>query len=127
MEGMPLSFACSESVTGEAVSGTVTLNGEPLEEGQILFTPLQAGQAANAEIKAGRYEIPENRGPSPGKYRVEIRAYEDTGQTERDEVTGSAEPILKPIVPPRDNRDSELEAEVVEGGENTFDFELQSG
>ena len=123
---LPLLCGCGEKATGQAVSGSVTLDGQPLEEGQILFTPLQEGPSANAEIKGGRYQLPKARGPGPGKYRVEIRAYKDTGKTERAEVAGSTEVVVIPIIPARYNQNSELEAEIVEGVENTFDFALQS-
>lgn len=52
------------------MSGTVTLDGQPMEKGCISFTPEddQAG-TAGSDIEAGRFQIPQLK---PGKYRVQI-------------------------------------------------------
>jgi hypothetical protein len=109
-----------------AVSGNVTLDGKPLEEGVILFTPLAEGPSAGGEIHQGKDQLPEERGPSPGKYRVEIRAYRGTGKMVTDEVSGTTSEVKVSIVPPRYNNKSTLEADVKPEGPNEFDFTLTS-
>lgn len=56
-----------------AVSGTVTLDGVPIEEGTIEFAP-QAGVGSGAKIINGRYAMEEVRGLPPGKYQVRVFA-----------------------------------------------------
>ena len=109
-----------------AVSGSVSLDGQPLQDGNILFIPMEEGPSAGGAIEGGRYQLDGEQGPSPGRYRVEIRAYRDTGRTERDELTGEAERLMTPIIPPRYNRESELEIELAPGVQNEFDFALHS-
>jgi hypothetical protein len=121
----PILAGCgAESEPREAVSGQVTLNGQPLEQGSILFRPLDRGPSASGEIKAGSYQLPKERGPGRGKCRVEILAYRDTGKTVRDQLSGKTEAVLKPIIPPCYNQQSTLSVEVGKDGKNQFDFKL---
>lgn len=57
-----------------AVSGSVTYQGKPVENGIISFTPAKEtnGFAAGGRIKGGNYSIPTAEGPSAGRYRVQI-------------------------------------------------------
>ena len=113
-----------ESVPRTAVSGTVTLQGKPLEEGIILFTPLAKGPSAGGDIRQGKYQLPQEKGPSPGEYRVEIRAYRGTGKKRRDEASGTVTEEMVSIIPDRYNSKSSLRAEVKADGPNKFDFQL---
>lgn len=54
-----------------AVSGNVTLDGTPIDEGTIEFAP-HAGVGSGAKIVNGRYALEEVRGLPPGKYQVRI-------------------------------------------------------
>ena len=65
---------CGDNDGRIAVSGRVTLDGIPLEKGQILLVPARdnAGTAAGAVISAGRFRIPANEGPTAGAYEVTI-------------------------------------------------------
>src|SRR5437868_15173667 len=57
----------------KALSGTVTLDGKPLERGAIEFHPLEEGGVqSGALISGGHYSIPAHQGATPGKYRVAI-------------------------------------------------------
>jgi acetyl esterase/lipase len=57
------------------VSGTVTLNGEPIKWGTITFEPADAPQApvAGDRIADGKYKIPAARGVALGVNRVTVR------------------------------------------------------
>ena len=60
----------------EPVSGTVTLDGQPLPEGIILFAPAggpgEAVASATGKIENGQFSIPRTQGPVPGNYKVSI-------------------------------------------------------
>ena len=117
---------CGDANPRRAVSGTVTLDDAPLEQGSILFSPLASGPSAGGEIQQGRYELAGDRGPAPGSYRVEISSWRSTGRVVVNEATGATEENLVSAIPPRYNTRSELEVIVKEDGENTFDFPLES-
>src|SRR5688572_116279 len=56
-----------------AVSGSVTLDGQPLDSGSILFGPEgDGGNGGGATITNGEYSIPADSGLVAGKYRVRI-------------------------------------------------------
>jgi hypothetical protein len=99
------------------VTGSVTVDEQPVENGSIVFFP-QDGQGATAggEITAGKYTIQ----CTPGAKRVEISATKEIS-------TGGPEsmPDFVSITPAKYNTDSELTATVAEG-ENVFDFSLSS-
>jgi hypothetical protein len=112
-----------------ALRGRVTLDGKPLTQGSILFTPIQGTHevVTGGEIKNGRYEFPAATGPAIGWNRVEIRAVRNTGKM-----------IPKPFAPPgqlipeqveaislKFNSESTLKVEI-KSGENTADFEVTS-
>jgi hypothetical protein len=98
------------------VSGTVTWEGQPLEEGDIIFEPLDGRTAAGAgKIVKGAYSFESNA----GQKRVQIQA---TRQTVFNKQMNQYE--REAFIPPRYNAHSELAADVRPDGENRFDFEL---
>jgi hypothetical protein len=102
------------------VSGTVTFDGKPVSDGDILFVPLDRRLGPDAgKIVAGRYATR----AKAGKCRVEITALDIGPHTKY--VDNS--PLAANYVPARYNDESELTAEVLAGGKNVFDFSLQSG
>jgi len=110
-----------------AISGEVTLDGGPLDDASITLVPVGPGPSAGAEISEGRFAIERSAGPSPGTYRVEIRAYRGTGQQiPDDDNPGQMTEATEQIIPGRYNRDTELEVEVTVDGENHFQFALES-
>lgn len=57
------------------VSGEVTLDGQPVADAAVVFTPLQGGPPASATTDAqGRYQLATNNQPGavPGEHRVTI-------------------------------------------------------
>ncbi|MFH1922057.1 MAG: hypothetical protein ABIP48_19500 [Planctomycetota bacterium] len=113
-----------------AVTGEVTLDGEPVDGGTISFTP--SGGAADAaawgEIKGGRYSIPAAKGPGVGTARVEIRWDRKTGKKIAAVPPAPPDTMIEETeeaVPARYNTQSELTADV-QAGQNTFNFELKS-
>jgi hypothetical protein len=62
-----------------AVSGSVTIDGEPVPNGVVRFKPAAGteGPMANTMITDGQYDIPADQGPVAGNYTVEVQAYQD--------------------------------------------------
>jgi hypothetical protein len=105
------------------VSGTVTLDGQPLPRGTVVF---QGDKLASGygEIRSdGTFEIRtgDQQGLKPGKYRVTVTAYQ-TGPAAHAE----GEVIPELLTPKRYNNPdtSDLTAEVKPGGGH-FDFKLK--
>jgi hypothetical protein len=105
-----------------AVSGTVTLDGKPLKEAIINFAPLDgaAAHSSGAAILDGEFAVPAKQGVKAGRYRVTIQGVEDTGKTVKDPTMGDI-PYKIPITY---KEEGQLEATVVAGSENRFDFKL---
>jgi len=138
----------SGETLGVGVSGSVTYKGQPIKEGAISFIPMSGtnGPSGGANIDDGKYDIPRRAGLAPGKYRVEIRAFEETGKetaksTQQSQMFGrpisevTKDPRAleqmaklkaerKNIVPGRYNDNSELTKELSNESQVTVDFEL---
>lgn len=99
------------------VSGTVTWNGKPLADGNIIFTPMDPTIGPDASrVTNGRFEFRS----SPGKKRVEVFA---------DRAVGAVDPVMhtqrrEQYIPTRYNEDTELTVRVNSDGENRFTFDL---
>jgi len=111
------------------VSGTVLLNGEPIEEGSINFIPVEGttGPGAGAVIKDGKYYIPRSTGVTVGKNRVELRAFKKSTRKVRDPngPPGAMTEARDPAFPPEYNDNSTLTKEVRQGS-NTIDFDIRT-
>lgn len=114
------------------IDGTVTFDGQALEDGRIQFFP-DPGNAepimSGAPITSGSYSIALIDGLVPGTYIVRI----SSASGEEVAVTGEGDaqmPGLGPIhpielIPSKYNTESTLTAEVTSDGPNTFDFALE--
>lgn len=107
------------------VHGTVTYNGIPVEEGSISFFPEPGTESrkASAAILDGAFDIPTDRGPFPGKFRVEITGVKKTGKK-----IPSADPGIEideriELIPDKYHRNSTLIREIAPG-DNKLDFLL---
>ncbi len=68
----------------EHVHGTVSYDGQPIENGTIELIPVDGtpGPSLGSSIAAGRFDVPPEKGPRPGgTYKVVITAIRDSGQT----------------------------------------------
>jgi hypothetical protein len=116
----------------QPVSGTVTLDGKPLERGTIAFQPASGlPTAAAVPIIGGSYSIARDHGLVPGPYKVSISSSPETASP-IDPATGTPPPPGQPTPPPKEllperyNASTTLTADVKEQGSNTFDFPLTS-
>jgi hypothetical protein len=118
---------CGGEPRRESASGAVTLDGKPLDDGNIRFTPDAGdGLAVGSLVRDGRYSLPNPPGLAPGGYRVSITA--DGGSAA---VAGVAPDSdlgrpggAKGRIPARYNERTILRAEVTAGGANAFDYKL---
>jgi hypothetical protein len=105
------------------VSGTVTIDGQPLDGGVISLVPAEAGgEPATAEVVQGKYALR----LKPGKKHVQISAPQVVGQ--RKEYKGEGAPLVDIIeerLPPKYNSQTELTLDVAPGA-STKDWSVQS-
>ncbi|HBL42833.1 hypothetical protein [Gimesia sp.] len=107
------------------VTGEVSFSGKPVETGQIVFIPASVGtQRYAAVIENGQYTCE----CTPGAKQVEITAYRfDESKQEPDPAEpGKTVPARVQYIPEQFNRKTTLTAEVSSGGENHFDYRLES-
>jgi hypothetical protein len=125
----------SDNLPREPISGTVTLDGQPLAGGTIEFTP-SAGAAGPGEgasggspISGGKFSIERDKGLVPGKYRVVVHAASAAAAGAPKAEPGGrpkASDRPKEIIPAKYNAESTLTAEVKKGGPTEFKFDLVS-
>ena len=127
---LPMVTGCGHRVPQRAaVAGSVTFDGRPLEQGSILFVPVEGvqGIAAGGRIEHGQYRLSATDGPMAGRHRVEIRAARKTGKMVRTSTVlrnETAAEIVE-LIPPRFNSASTLRVDI-KPGDNTADFAVES-
>jgi hypothetical protein len=111
----------------QAVSGTVTLGGKPLDHGSVTFltTIGEPGPAGGAAVTAGRFHIPAEHGLEPGAYRVSVSAPVPGGTLTPAEVAAGASPKARERVPAKYNAEAAITVEVRAGATNRFDLQLE--
>ena len=120
-----LFVGCGGDSSGrQAVSGSITLKGQPLDEGTINFAAKPPAEGfAGALIKDGKYNISAEQGLLPGVYEVRITAPEKGAEVLSD-APGEAGPPAKDRVPPQFNATTTLTFEVKTGGENEYNLDI---
>lgn len=106
----------------------MTLDGAPLPDGEIVFTPDAAtrGPSAVGRIENGVYDIAAERGPTAGSYSVAITADRPTGRKVRADILGAATTDqYEQYVPDAYNAKTTLRAEVADDRDD-LDFSLSS-
>lgn len=99
------------------LDGKVTVNGVPLESGEIRFTPIEeGGQPVGAIIKGGAYQVR----VSPGRKTVLVTGYQKVG--ERPAYKGMENSPMLPIT--KRIAEETLTYEVATSA--TKDFELKT-
>lgn len=124
-----LTVGCGSNSGRVAVRGTVTLNGTPVEDGNIIFVPLEGEDSkhvrAGGHIHQGKYTFSGDRGLTPGKFRVQIRWPKKTGrQVPLPDDPANVMDETKEVVPPKYNTESQLTADIP--GSDPLDFELKT-
>ena len=120
-------FGCGGATGRASVSGTVTLDGEPVENGAITLVAVTGDEGpTGANIVDGSYRIRKTQGPVAGHFRVEIRWSKPTGKKilVMDGIPDSGmRDELAEAIPAKYNKESVLEIEIQKGN-NQRDFEL---
>jgi hypothetical protein len=131
---------CSDPYGGRMeVTGSVTLEGQPLKDGLIMFSPLdQQDTPSGASIVNGKYDIPRQNGLKPGKYLVRLTsgdgktiargARQDKNAPKEQAAApgGSTNIVSLDRIPEEWNVRSKQEREVKANGVNRFDFDIPS-
>ena len=111
------------------IKGKITIGGQPLAGGQILFVPIAptTGPSTSAAIRNGEFALKKEQGPIIGTHRVEVEADLPLGFSIDDDVAFAqrqGKPLPPNPVPPQYNRQSTLTTEVKANIENEFTFDV---
>ncbi|MBI3467624.1 MAG: carboxypeptidase regulatory-like domain-containing protein [Planctomycetes bacterium] len=127
LSGVLLSGCGGDPLGRHAISGTVTLDGAPVENGTISFQPVDQGTTSSGTaFTGGTYSLSQENGLPVGKYLVTINAPKPgTGGTPSpDALPGDPLPPPQELIPPEWNVKSDQTIEVKEGGPFEFNFEI---
>jgi hypothetical protein len=99
------------------VSGSVTLDGQPIESGSITFESADGGAGVFSEaIRNGQYQLRS----TAGMKKVSISAYRPRGDQQ------TATPDRENYIPARYNAQTTLTVEIKRDGDNQHDFSLKT-
>ncbi len=119
-----------DNLNRQAVSGSITLDGKPLDHGRIRLTPAsnEAGTDVSTDIASGKYAFSRTDGPVPGSYKVEINSIEDPNfQPPAGKMPGEfVIPPAKQNVPDKYNINTSLTTTVQSDQSAPIDFSLTS-
>lgn len=102
------------------VSGTVTLDGVPLENGTISFYPTaNSGQTAGGGIQNGQFTVD----ASPGEMTVLISANKVVGKNKMFKDGPETDKVVE-LIPARYNKTSELKVTLKPGVNEGVNFTL---
>jgi len=126
--GVAVLSGCGDKYDGRVgVTGSVTLEGAPLDTGTITFEPFDGrGSASGADITNGQYSIERKSGLKPGKYRVMITSGDGKTPASEEEAggPGGANIVSVDRIPPEYNERTQQEVEIKADGANKFDFAI---
>lgn len=109
----------------QSISGKVTFQGAPLDNGSIQFQAEAGGQqGSGAVITNGEYTVPARAGLLPGKYKVLISAGNPGQPIPEGQAPGESGPPVEDRIPPEFNVNSDKFVEVSADKENKFDFDI---
>ena len=118
--GVALVAGCGGGDNAAEVSGTVTYDGTPVDNGAITFFP-EKGPTAGSPIQGGKYTARVTVGPA----KVTISAGKVVGQKKLYNTADSpSAPITAEILPAKYNTATQLKYDV-QSGAQTKDFNLE--
>lgn len=118
-----VTIGCGGGSDKQSVSGTVTFDGQPVPEGEIIFRPADnKGQSDAGRINDGKFSFQS----TPGAKKVSITGMRDVPGKFDDSNPGSPKtPVRESFIPEKYNSRTELTAEVG-AGSREFQFDLKS-
>lgn len=120
---LPMLAGCSKDIG--RVTGTVKINGEPVEGAVVTFAPV-GGRSSFAKTDAeGNFEMVyqgDTKGAALGENQVYITSYVPPEVDDNEKVVVPAKPER---FPPEWNENSEQKV-MVESGDNHFDFDVKA-
>ena len=126
-----LAGGCDSGPQRASITGRVTLDGEPLEKGVIVFQPDKQTKSPSSggDIVSGTYQVLQAKGPMVGVFRVEISALRKSG---RKIPAGSPAPPGTMVdeyvdaIPAKYTGESSTLTAEIKAGNNVYNFELSS-
>lgn len=122
-----LSLGCGSGST--RVEGNVKFDGQPIEQGTIVFEPADGnGTVVGGTIRNGYYMLGKDLQLAPGNKLVRIKAMRATGKKVKAGPPAPDDAMVDEVqqyIPARYNDQSTLTTDLV-GGNMTKDFELTS-
>jgi hypothetical protein len=119
MVGLALLAGCESSSKPVEVSGTVTIDSQPLSDGQIVFEAADGNTTpAGGTIKGGQYSLK----VLPGAKKVKITASRPGKKI--DPVMGAAP--MEPLIGPDYNTNTKLTADIQPGVNANVNFEVKA-
>jgi hypothetical protein len=114
---------CGPSDGRLAVSGSVTVDGEPLDGAAINFQPATGtrGHSSGGPVQTGSFRVAAEQGLLPGTYRVTIIAMKKTGRMIEDPQKGRVPELVQVRF-----REFPGEVTVASGETNEYQFNLVS-
>ena len=118
-----LLFSGCDSGDRLAVSGVVTLDGQPLSAGTITFVPADGNKTSSSGgfIEDGQFLFLAENGLLPGEYHIFLVPMLRTGRQVANSLTGQ---MYDEQFPVNYKEVGKLEAIVVAGEDNAFDFSI---
>ncbi|MFW6171784.1 MAG: carboxypeptidase-like regulatory domain-containing protein [Planctomycetota bacterium] len=126
------------------VSGKVTMDGEPLDNALVTFTPVDGGRPSTGKTdENGNYTLAyaDRMGALVGKHQVRVTTLTEVEGEDMSEIGSDSEAYMKQAtggsasdydnatvsepIPAKYNTETELTRDV-ESGKNTIDIELSS-
>ncbi|GAB5405565.1 MAG: hypothetical protein Aurels2KO_37960 [Aureliella sp.] len=115
---------CNQQERRYAVSGTVSLEGKPIDDVTIVFTPEGEGLSGAAEVTDGKFACSEKSGPTAGIFNVRISPNEAEMEEVEEDLSALATP-RKPRVPLKYQRLGGLQVEITGEESQVLDIELE--
>ena len=115
---------CGQSET-VPVTGTVTMNGQPGTEAEVIFTPSKGRVASGTTDAAGRFSLSTNKpgdGAVPGDHKVTVVEYYPPGKP--PPMTSGGPPSRFPQKYAESSQ-SPFQAKVERGAKNDFTFDME--
>lgn len=117
-------LGCSQSET-VPVTGSVTLNGQPAKDAEVIFTPSKGRVASGATDASGRFALSTNApgdGAVPGDHKVTIVEYYPPGKPPPMSSGGPPSRFPQQYM---EASQTPLTAKVERGGKNDFTFDVK--